>query len=107
VIEDEVKFLQEGNITTIKMKINHLLSICRRISQRTPMTQEDVMMHYMYFKGQDYMDRRTANNLIAKGDQALENKNYMELVNVIKELSNLKDKEGNSDLFKNKGTGLK
>ncbi len=107
VVEDEVKFLQEGNITTIKMKINHLLSICRRIAQRTPMTSEDVMMHYLYLKGQKYMARSKANDLIAKGDHALENKNYIELVSVIKELSILKDKEGNSDLFKNKGTGLK
>jgi len=107
ITADEVKFLQEGNSTTIKMKINHLLSVCRRIAQRTPMTSEDVLMHYMYLRGQAYINRNKANSLFTKGDQAMENKNYIALVDVIKELSILKDKESNSDLFKNKGTGLK
>ncbi|MFT4667437.1 MAG: molecular chaperone DnaK, partial [Gammaproteobacteria bacterium] len=72
LIAQEIKFLQEGNVTTIKMKINHMQSISRRIGRRTPTTPEDIMMHYVFLKNYNFKERGKAAELIDRGDRAME-----------------------------------
>lgn len=107
LIAQEIKFLQEGNVTTIKMKINHMQSISRRIGRRTPTTPEDIMMHYVFLKNYNFKERGKAAELIDRGDRAMEASNLIDLVKVIEDLMRMKDREGNDGLFKNEGTGLK
>jgi molecular chaperone DnaK len=107
LIAQEIKFLQEGNVTTIKMKINHMQSISRRIGRRTPTTPEDIMMHYVFLKNYNFKERGKAAELIDRGDRAMEANNLIDLVKVIEDLMRMKDREGNDGLFKNEGTGLK
>ncbi len=107
LIAQEIKFLQDGNVTTIKMKINHLNSISRRVNRRTPTTSEDIMMHYIFLKNHNFRERGKAAELIDRGDRAMEAKNLIDLVKVIEDLTRMKNREGNDGLFKNEGTGLK
>jgi molecular chaperone DnaK len=107
LIAQEIKFLQEGNVTTIKMKVNHMQSISRRIGRRTPTTPEDIMMHYVFLKNYNFKERGKAAELIDRGDRAMEANNLIDLVKVIEDLMRMKDREGNDGLFKNEGTGLK
>lgn len=107
IIADERRFLQDGNITIIKMKINHLSGMNRRIASRKPTSVEDVKMYYLITKMQDYQDRQKADQLIVRGDKALQDNNIGELMVVLKELNNLKEQENRGGLFKNRGTGLK
>ncbi|HEB61584.1 MAG TPA: hypothetical protein ENI82_00380, partial [Bacteroidetes bacterium] len=109
LIEHEKTLLKEGNITSIKMAVNQLDNITRTISRKQPLTSEDLLMHYIYMKHSSFKSQEKANELIRIGDHALENKNYIELHNIVNKLYILKeqDENENGDLFKNKGTGIK
>ncbi len=104
---NEQKLLRDGNITAIKMKMNQLSTISQRIARRTPITNDDIEMTYMMIKFHPFVEQERAQALIEKGDEALISKNHNALISVINDLSKLKSQEGNNDLFKNKGTGLK
>ncbi len=111
LISDENTFLNEGNISTIKMKIDHLDSINKKIYNRDnkQMTPSDIKFAYKMMKFHNYKDQEKANKLVEEGDTELERENYLGLYSIAMQLHNLKEKEKNSstDLFRNDGTGLK
>ncbi|MDF1696539.1 MAG: Hsp70 family protein [Saprospiraceae bacterium] len=111
LIADENTFLNEGNISTIKMKIEHLDSIVKKIYNRDnrQLTMEELTFSYRMYKYHQYKDQVSANKLVQEGDTELERNNFAGLYNVTIQLHNLKEKEKNSstDVFRNDGTGLK
>ena len=111
LISDENNFLNEGNISTIKMKIDHLDSINKKIYNRDDkqMTPADMKFAYKMLKFNKYKDQAAANKLIEEGDTELNRENFLGVYSIAMQLHNLKEKEKNSstDLFRNDGTGLK
>ena len=109
MLENESEMLREGNISIIKMKIDQFDSIRSRINNRSEVTNDDISTAFNYYKNMSYMKEEEANNLIHKGDQAHRANNFIELNNIIGQLHSLKkdEEKNNTDLFRNKGTGLK
>lgn len=108
ILSDEQKLLQSGNVTSINMKINHLNNIAKRIARKTPVTPQDFLMYFVFLKMKQYPARNkaAADQLINRGDQVVEAKNYIELGNIVNALGKLLE-DGDDTLFQSKGTGLK
>ena len=111
LIATENSFLNEGNISVIKMKIDHLKSITTKIYNRdtTPPTPEGIQMTYLFLKHRKYQEEEKAQKLIEEGDLELSRKNYAAVYSIALQLHYLKENEANnnSDIFRNDGTGLK
>ena len=107
IIASEKNILKGGSITAIKMQTNQLKSLSEKIYRRVPTTQEDIKFAYTFVKFSKFKDPQKAQDLIAKGDEALERENIIELSNIIHKLDEIRIKEDdNNDLFKSEGTGI-
>ena len=109
IVENEKEYVLEANPSFIKMKTGQLEALIRKINSRTPVTDEDIVAWFYHFKQQPYKDTITANGLFQEGEDALKNNNIPRLSGVVNRLYQLKKREGDgdSDLFKGSGTGIR
>jgi len=109
IVENEKEYIQEGNPSFIKMKTSQIEAVARKVGSRRKVTNEDVVAWFHFLKSYPYQDRVTANGLIQEGEESLEANNIPRLSGVVNQLYMMKEKDenGNSDLFRNSGTGIK
>lgn len=111
LISEEKVFLNEGNITVIKSKIEQLKNIATKIYNRdsTPITPDDILMAFRAIQYQKFKNQTRASKLISDGEMEIARENYNGLYFIVSQLIEMMDKEKNSDTdtFRSDGTGLK
>ena len=109
ILSSEKEVINKDDLGLIKMKTNQLESLRSSIYNRRETTKEDIIYAYLHYRSLGYKDRPKADELIRKGNLAMDKENMSVLTGVVNQLYALKKQEekGDIDTFKNSGTGLK
>lgn len=104
IISGEQEYLAAQSIHTLKSKVKEFRRLSWELRRRDPVELISIFMYYNSLPEGDYRDPEKAQELIARGDGAVERQNYEELTAVLHQLSALRvDREQREDFS---GTGL-
>lgn len=87
IVSREKSFLATNSRMKIQEVIDQLYELRGRIYWKSP--EYLVGLFYYYAERPDYKDRKRANELIKKGEEAIDNENYQKLRVIINQLYNL------------------
>ncbi len=107
LILKEREFLQEGNISVIKLKNASLTHLLNRNKTNRTYTQDDIKTIFIYLKNHSFRDQARASEWIARGEEAIEQNDIIKLNQITANLANLHTQEQNDEeYFINRKTGL-
>lgn len=109
---NEKSYVLSENISVLKMKIQQLKGLDKKIhsKNRRPVTDDELISIYYSLRFRKFNDPKMAEQLMEKGNKAAKKKDIMTLSGVVNDLMMIgykKDNDDDGNTFKKDGMGLK